>query len=182
VADERAVAELFDVTEEHFGGVDAVVHAAGRQVLAPLVELELRLLDELMRTNIRGTFVVDQQAAQRVRRGGSIINFSSSALGRPLLKYTAYAATKGAIEAISLMLANELRGRDINVNAVAPGPTETEMFVEGRDDATLARVRQSSPLERMGTPDDIAEVVAFLTSPAGHWVNGQRIRANGGIL
>jgi 3-oxoacyl-[acyl-carrier protein] reductase len=182
VADEHAVAKVFELAEKTFGGVDVVVHAAGQQVLAPLVELDLRVLDDLMRTNIRGTFVVDQQAARRVRRGGSIVNMSSSSVGRPLLRYAGYAATKGAVDAISLILAAELRGRDINVNAVAPGPTVTEMFVEGRDEATLARVAQASPLERMGMPEDIAELVAFLTSPAGHWVNGQRIRANGGIL
>lgn len=181
VADERKVAGLFDQATEAFGGVDIVVHAAGRMNLAPLAELDLTTLDALIRTNVRGTFVVDQQAARTLRPGGSIVNFSSSVLGRILPNYTAYAATKGAVEAMTFILAHELRGRDVTVNAVAPGPTGTAMFLEGKDEATIARFANAVPLERLGTPQDIAEVVAFLTSPAGHWVNGQTIRANGGI-
>ena len=181
VADEQDVAKLFDETTRAFGGVDVVVHAAGRMQLAPLVDLDLSVLDALVRTNIRGTFVVDQQAARRLRRGGSILNFSSSVIGRILPNYTAYAATKGAVEAMTFILAHELRGRDVTVNAVAPGPTGTAMFLDGKDEATVARFANAVPLERLGTPTDIAEVVAFLTSPAGHWVNGQTIRVNGGI-
>ncbi len=181
VADEQDVARLFDETTRAFGGVDVVVHAAGRMELAPLVDLELSVLDALVRTNVRGTFVVDQQAARRLRRGGSILNFSSSVLGRILPNYTAYAATKGAVEAMTFILAHELRGRDVTVNAVAPGPTATTLFLNGKDDAAIARFANAVPLERLGTPTDIAEVVAFLTSPAGHWVNGQTVRVNGGI-
>jgi 3-oxoacyl-[acyl-carrier protein] reductase len=181
VADEREVAGLFEQATEAFGGIDIVVHAAARLDLAPLVELELDALDALIRTNIRGTFVVDQQAARTLRRGGSIVNFSSSVLGRVLPNYTAYAATKGAVEAMTFILAHELRGRDVTVNAIAPGPTATDMFLEGKDEAAIARFASAAPLERLGTPIDIAEVVAFLSSPAGHWINGQTLRANGGI-
>jgi 3-oxoacyl-[acyl-carrier protein] reductase len=125
VADEAAVADLFDRTEAEFGGVDVLVHAAGVMLLSPLAEQDLDVLDRMHRTNIRGTFVVDQQAARRLRPGGAIVNFSSSVtrLARP--GYTAYAASKGAVEAITLTLARELRGRDVTVNAVAPGPTAT---------------------------------------------------------
>lgn len=181
VADEHEVAGLFEQATEAFGGIDIVVHAAARLDLAPLVELELDALDALIRTNIRGTFVVDQQAARTLRRGGSIVNFSSSVLGRVLPNYTAYAATKGAVEAMTFILAHELRGRDVTVNAIAPGPTATDMFLEGKDEAAIARFASAAPLERLGTPIDIAEVVAFLSSPAGHWINGQTLRANGGI-
>jgi 3-oxoacyl-[acyl-carrier protein] reductase len=181
VADAREVTGLFDGAVHAFGGVDVVVHAAGRLALAPVVDLELEVLDDLLRTNVRGTFVVAQQAARRVRPGGSILNFSSSVIGRLLPGYAAYAATKGAVEAMTLILAAELGERDINVNAVAPGPTATAMFLEGKDDETIARFAGAIPLGRIGTPTDIAEVVAFLTSPAGHWVNGQTLRANGGI-
>ena len=125
VGDEEAIAEVFDETERAFGGVDVVVNAAGLMRLAPLVDLELATLDQIHRTNIRGTFVVDQQAARRVRPGGTIINFSSSVLGRILPTYTAYAASKAAVEAMTFILAHELRGRDVTVNAVAPGPTAT---------------------------------------------------------
>ena len=181
VADERAVVRLFEEAERLFGGVDVVVHAAARMDLAPLVDFDLATLDEMLRINIRGTFVIDQQAARKIRPGGSILNFSSSVLGRMLPNYTGYAASKGAVEAMTFILASELRGRDISVNAIAPGPTATPMFFEGKDEETIARFTHAAPLDRLGTPADIAEAVVFLTSPAGHWINGQTIRANGGM-
>ncbi|WP_371477737.1 SDR family oxidoreductase [Kitasatospora sp. NBC_00315] len=182
VADEHAVAALFDVAEAEFGGVDVVVHAAGRMHTAPIAELDLAVLDDLHRTNIRGTFVVVQQAARRVRPGGAIVTFSTSAVGLALPNYGAYCAGKGAVEALTLILARELRGRDVTANAVAPGPTATDLFLDGKDEETVARLAAQPPLERLGTPADIAEVVAFLASPAGHWINGQVVRANGGIV
>lgn len=182
VADEAAAARLFDRAEETFGGVDVVVHAAGRMVLSTIADLDLTVLDSLHRTNIRGTFVVGQQAARRLRPGGSIINFSTSVVGTSFPSYGAYAASKGAVEALTLILARELRGRDVTVNAVAPGPTATDLFLDGKDQDTVDRLARAVPLERLGTPADIAEVVAFLASPAGHWVNGQNIRVNGGLV
>jgi 3-oxoacyl-[acyl-carrier protein] reductase len=182
VADEAAVAALFDRAEEVYGRVDVVVHAAGRTALAPIAELDLGELDELLRTNVRGTFVVNQQAARRVRAGGAIINFSSSAVGLAPAGHGAYAASKGAVEAITLILARELRGRDVTVNAVAPGPTATDAVLEDNDDEAIARLAAQPPLQRLGTPEDIAEVVAFLAGPASRWVNGQVLRANGGIV
>ena len=181
VADEMAVARLFDVAEEEFGGVDVVVHAAGVMPLAPLADLDLEVFDRLHRTNVRGTFVVDQQAARRVRPGGTIVNFSSSVVGLALPGYSGYAASKGAVEAMTLIVARELRGRDVTVNAVAPGPTATALFLDGKDEETIARMAAQPPLERLGAPADVAEVVAFLSGP-GHWVNGQVIRVNGGIV
>ncbi|MFE3137676.1 SDR family oxidoreductase [Streptomyces scopuliridis] len=181
VADETAIAALFDAAEDAYGGVDVVVHAAGVMTLAPLADTDLDALDRMHRTNIRGTFVVDQQAARRLRAGGAIINFSSSVLALALPGYSAYAATKGAVEAITLILARELRGRDITVNAVAPGPTATALFLDGKDEQAIAKMAGQAPLERLGTPRDIAEVVAFLAGPA-RWVNGQVLRANGGIV
>lgn len=181
VAEEAEVAALFDTAEKTFGGVDVVVHAAGVMTLAPLVDLDLDALDRMHRTNIRGTFVVDQQAARRLRTGGAIINFSSSVLALAIPGYSAYAATKGAVEAMTLILAREMRGRDITVNAVAPGPTATALFLDGKDEETIARMAAQPPLERLGTPEDIASVVAFLAGPGGRWVNGQVLRANGGI-
>ena len=181
VADEEAVAALFDAAEQEFGGIDVVVHAAGVMILSPLVDLDLEVLDRIHRTNVRGTFVIDQQAARRVRPGGTIVNFSSSVVKLSLPSYAAYAASKGAVEAITLILARELRGRDVTVNAVAPGPTATALFLDGKDDETIARMAAQPPLERLGTPADIAEVIAFLAGP-GHWVNGEVLRANGGIV
>jgi 3-oxoacyl-[acyl-carrier protein] reductase len=165
--------------EQNFGGVDVVVNAAGIMPLSPLADLDLDAFDRVVRTNLRGTFVVDQQAVRRVRGGGAIINFSSSLtkLARP--GYSAYAATKGGVEAVTLILARELRGRDITVNAVAPGPTATAMFFDGKSQELIDRIAAEPPLERLGQPEDIAELVAFLAGP-GRWVNGQVIYANGG--
>ncbi|MGW5266227.1 SDR family oxidoreductase [Microbispora sp. NPDC004025] len=182
VADENAVAAMFDAADKAFGGVDVVVNSAGRLSLSPIADLDLDDLDALHRTNIRGTFVVAREAARRLRDGGAIITMSTSVVGLQLPNYGAYVASKGAVEAMTLVLARELRGRDITVNAVAPGPTATELFFDGKDEATIERLAKQPPLERLGTPEDIAEVVAFLTSPAGHWVNGQVVRANGGIV
>jgi 3-oxoacyl-[acyl-carrier protein] reductase len=181
VADEAAMARVFDATEEAFGGVDVVVNAAGVMVLAPVAEFDLDALDRMHRTNIRGTFVVAQQAARRVRTGGAIINFSTSVKKLALPTYAGYAATKGAVDAVSLVLAKELRGRDITVNAVAPGPTATALFLDGKDEATIDRMAKLNPMERLGTPDDIAEVVSFLAGPA-RWINGQTVYVNGGMV
>jgi 3-oxoacyl-[acyl-carrier protein] reductase len=181
VADEKPVAALFDAAEREFGGVDVVVHAAGVMILSPLLDLDLEVLDRMHRTNVRGTFVIDQQAARRVRTGGTIVNFSSSVVKLALPSYAGYAASKGAVEAITMILARELRGRDVTVNAVAPGPTATALFLDGKDEETIARMAAQPPLERLGTPADIAEVIAFLAGP-GHWVNGEVLYANGGIV
>lgn len=182
VGDAAAVGAMFDLAERHFGGIDVVVNSAGRMALAPIAELNLDDLDAIYRTNIRGTFVVAREAARRVRDGGSIVTLSTSVLGLQFPTYGAYAASKGAVEAMTLILARELRGRDITVNSVAPGPTATELFLDGKDEATIERLAKQPPLERLGTPQDIAEVVAFLVSGVGHWVNGQIIRANGGMV
>lgn len=181
VADEAAVDALFAAAEREFGGVDVVVNAAGIMVLAPIAEFDLDALDRMHRTNIRGTFVVAQQAARRVRSGGAIINLSTSVKKLGLPGYGPYAASKGAVDAISLILAKELEGRDITVNAVAPGPTATALFLEGKDEATIERLAHMNPIGRLGTPDDIAEAVSFLAGP-GRWINGQVVYVNGGMI
>ena len=181
VADEAEVAALFDAAEERFGGVDVVVHTAGIMLLAPLAELDLADFDRMHRINVRGTFVVGQQAARRVRPGGAIVTFSTSVTKIALPTYTAYAATKGAVDAMTLILARELRGRDVTVNAVAPGPTATPLFLQGKPEAVVEELAKRSPLERLGAPSDIAEVVSFLAGPA-RWVNGQVIYINGGVI
>jgi 3-oxoacyl-[acyl-carrier protein] reductase len=181
VADETQVAGLFDAAEANFGGVDVVVNTAGIMLLAPLMEQDLAVFDRMQRINVRGTYVVSQAAARRVRAGGAIINFSSSIVKLATPSYSAYAATKGAVDAITLILAKELRGRDITVNAVAPGPTATPLFLDGKPQEVIDRLGQLSPLGRLGTPEDTAEAVAFLAGP-GRWVNGQVIYANGGAI
>ena len=136
----------------------------------------------MYRTRLRGTVVVGQLAARRLRPGGSIVNFSTSVVGTSFPTYGAYAASKGAVEALTLILARELRGRDVTVNAVAPGPTATDLFLDGKTDEQVSSSRSAVPLERLGQPSDIADIVAFLASPAGHWINGQVIRVNGGLV
>ncbi|MFG2302648.1 SDR family oxidoreductase [Actinacidiphila glaucinigra] len=180
VADEKAVQALFDAAEQEFGGVDVVVNSAGVMILNTVADFDLDALDRMHRTNIRGTFVVNQQAARRLRDGGAVINVSSSQTRIATPTYAAYAASKGAVEAISLILARELRGRDITVNAVAPGPVATDLFLNGKDEATIERFAKMNPLERLGSPEDIAAVVSFLAGP-GRWINGQTIFANGGV-
>ncbi|GAA1383597.1 SDR family oxidoreductase [Pseudonocardia kongjuensis] len=181
VADETSVAALFDEATERFGGVDVVVNAAGVMILGPLADFDLDAFDRMHRTNVRGTFVVDQLAARQVRPGGAIVNFSTSVKKLALETYAAYAASKGAVDALSLILAKELRGRDITVNAVAPGPTATELFLDGKSDEVVARMAKLNPLERLGTPGDIAEVVSLLAG-AGRWINGQVLYVNGGMV
>jgi 3-oxoacyl-[acyl-carrier protein] reductase len=182
VGDEAAVERVFDAATDAFGGVDVVVHAAGRMDLAPLADLDLATLDELLRVNVRGTFVVAQQAVRRVREGGAIVTFSSSVVGLAFPSYSGYAATKGAVEAMTLVLARELRGRDITVNAVAPGPTATALFLDANPPERVEQLAKQPPLERLGTPEDVAGVIAFLAGPDGRWVNGQVLRANGGVI
>ena len=182
VAEEKEIAALFDRAEQEYGGVDVVVNSAGRMSLSTIADLDLAALDAMHRTNIRGTFVVAREAARRLRAGGSFVGFSTSVVGTQFPTYGAYAASKGAVETMTMILARELRGRDVTVNTVAPGPTATDMFLTGKTEEQIDRLAKTPPLERLGTPEDIAEVVAFLSSPAGHWVNGQILRANGGMI
>ncbi|GLY51223.1 SDR family oxidoreductase [Lentzea sp. NBRC 102530] len=181
VGDEDAVAAAFQLAEDTYGGVDVVVNSAGIMPLGTVADMDLDTFDKIMRTNARGTFVIGQQAARRLRNGGAIITISSSVVGLRFPQYGAYAMSKGGVEALTLILARELRGRDITVNTVAPGPTATDLFLDGKDQATIDTLAKQPPLERLGQGEDIAEVISFLAGPA-RWVNGQTIRANGGII
>lgn len=180
VADENDMKSAFDAVESAFGGIDVVVNMAGIMVLAPIATFDLAELDRMHRTNIRGTFVVCQQAARRVREGGAVINISTSVMRTQLPTYGGYVASKAAVEGITLILARELRGKDITVNTVAPGPVATSMFLDGKDEAAIANFAKATPLERLGRPEDVAEAVSFLAGPA-RWVNGQVLYTNGGL-
>jgi 3-oxoacyl-[acyl-carrier protein] reductase len=180
VADENAMGAAFDSVDAAFGGIDVVVNTAGIMILSPIATLDLDDLDRIYRTNIRGTFVVSQHAANRLRPGGAIVNFSTTVTRTSFPTYGAYVASKAAVEGMTLILARELRGKDITVNAVAPGPTATPLFLDGKDEQTIANLAKAAPLERLGQPEDIAETVAFLAGP-GRWVNGQVLFANGGL-
>jgi 3-oxoacyl-[acyl-carrier protein] reductase len=181
IGDEAEVGALFDQVEQSYGGVDVVVHTAGIMLLSPLADLDIDDLDRMHRINIRGTFLVNREAARRVRSGGAIINFSTSVTKLALPTYTGYSASKGAVEAMIPIFAKELGGKDITVNAVAPGPTATPLFLDGKDQETVDSMAQMNPMKRLGEPSDIAEVVAFLAGP-GRWINGQTVYANGGVI
>ncbi|ARB46589.1 SDR family oxidoreductase [Alloalcanivorax xenomutans] len=182
VSDPEAVARLFDATETAFGGVDVLINNAGILKLASLAEGDDELVDSQIAINLKGTLNTLRQAARRLREGGRIVNFSTSVVGLKLENYGVYAATKAAVETLTGILAKELRGRDITVNAVAPGPTATDLFLEGKSAELVERLAKLSPMERLGTPEDIAGTVAFLVGADGGWVNGQVLRANGGVI
>ncbi|MBH2879922.1 SDR family oxidoreductase [Serratia marcescens] len=182
VSDAAAVSRLFDSAEQAFGGVDVLVNTAGVMALAPVADMRDEDADRLIDINLKGSFNTMREAAKRLRDNGRIINFSSSAVGLLQPGYGMYAASKAAIEALTSVLAKELRGRNITVNAVAPGPTATGLFLDGKTPELIERLAKMAPLERLGTPEDIAAAVAFLAGNDGGWINGQTLRANGGII
>jgi len=182
VASPADVRRLFDTVEEVYGGVDVLVNNAGVMALSPVADLSDEDLDRLLGVNVKGSYYTMREAAKRLRQGGRIVNFSSSVVALLQPGYAPYAATKAAIEATTMVLARELRGRGITVNAIAPGPTGTELFFTGKSDELIDRLAKLSPLERLGTPEDIAAAVAFLVGPDGSWINGQVLRANGGVI
>ena len=182
VANAADVEHLFKETIDTFGGINVVVNCAGIMPLSPIAEGDLELFDKVITTNLRGTFVVLGQAARTVSSGGRIIVFSSSVIAMAFPTYGPYIASKAGVEGLVRVLANEMRGRDITVNAVAPGPVATELFLTGKSEAQIDQLRKLSPLERLGQPEDIANVVSFLAGPDGGWINGQILRANGGFV
>ncbi|KAG8149137.1 SDR family oxidoreductase [Burkholderia catarinensis] len=181
VADPAAVAALFDAAEQAFGRVDVVVNSAGIMKLAAIADFDDATFDQTVAINLKGAFNVCREAAKRVRDGGRIVNLTSSVIGMRLPTYGMYIATKAAVEGMTQVLAQEMRGRGISVNAVAPGPVATELFLHGKSPELIDRMAKTNPLERLGQPEDIAGVVAFLAGPDGTWVNGQVLRANGGM-
>jgi 3-oxoacyl-[acyl-carrier protein] reductase len=182
VANGAEVEHLFKETIDIFGGINVVVNCAGIMPLSPIAEGDLELFDKVISTNLRGTFVVLGQAARTVSSGGRIIVFSSSVIAMAFPTYGPYIASKAGVEGLVRVLANEIRGRNITVNAVAPGPVATELFLTGKSEAQIDQLRKLSPLERLGQPEDIANVVSFLSGPDGGWINGQILRSNGGFV
>jgi len=182
VAQLEQVVSLFDQTEQAFGGIDVLVNNAGIMALAPIAELEQQQIDQQLDINLKGAIYCLQQAANRLRNGGRVVNLSSSVVGLNLENYGVYAASKAAIESLSRIMAKEMRGRDISVNAVAPGPTATELFLKDKPEQLIERLANMNPLQRLASAEDIAAVVNFLVSPDGAWVNGQALRANGGMV
>jgi 3-oxoacyl-[acyl-carrier protein] reductase len=181
VAKSADVESLFKKTIEAFGRVDVVVHSAGIMPMLPISGGDLATFDKVIATNLRGAFLILGESAKHVPAGGRIIAFSSSVLAKSFPNYGPYIASKAGVEGLVRVLANELRGRNITVNAVAPGPIPTELFLKGKTEAQIEEFRKLPPLERLGDAEDIAGVVSFLAGPDGGWVNAQVLRANGGF-
>ena len=182
VSDPDAIRGMFDAAERAFGGIDVLVNNAGIMKLARLADSDDASLDQQIAVNLKGSFYGMREAARRLRDGGRIVNFSTSVVGTKLETYSIYAATKAAVETMTAILSKELRGRNITVNAVAPGPVATELFLTGKSPELIERMAKMTPMERIGTPEDIASVVSLLVSPDGGWINGQVLRANGGLV
>jgi 3-oxoacyl-[acyl-carrier protein] reductase len=182
ISDPSAVRQMFDAAEAAFGGIDVLVNNAGIMTLAPIADTDDASFDRHIAVNLKGTFNTLREAAKRLRAGGRIVNFSSTVVGMLMPTYGVYVATKAAVEGLTSVLAKELRGRSITVNAVAPGPTATDLFLKGKPQEVVDRLAKMAPLERLGQPSDIADVVSFLAGPDAAWVNGQVLRVNGGII
>ncbi|SDL19945.1 SDR family oxidoreductase [Pseudomonas indica] len=181
VAEPADMESLFAATQEAFGHIDVVVNSAGSMPYLKIADLDLEGFDRVIRTNLRGAFIVLGQAARHVERGGRIIALSTSVIAKAFPCYGPYIASKAGVEGLVHVLANELRGRDITVNAVAPGPVPTELFLQGKSAEQVEQIRLLPPLERLGTVEEIAGAVAFLAGPDGGWINSQVLRANGGF-
>jgi len=181
VAKAADVENLFKQTLEAFGKIHVVVHSAGIMPLLPISGGSVETFDKVIATNLRGAFLVLRGAAQHVPAGGRIIAFSSSVIAKSFPNYGPYIASKAGVEGLVKVLANELRGRDITVNAVAPGPIPTELFLKGKTQAQIEEFKKLPPLERLGQAEDIAGVVSFLAGPDAQWINAQVLRANGGF-
>jgi len=181
VANAAEVERLFKNTLDAFGRIDVVVNCAGIMPLGRIADGDMELFDKVIATNLRGTFIVLAQAARHLSAGGRIMAFSSSVLAKSFPSYGPYIASKAGVEGLVRVLNNELRGRNVTVNALAPGPVATELFLKDKTQEQIEQFRKIPPLERLGQPEDIANVVSFLAGPDGGWVNGQVLRANGGF-
>ncbi len=184
VSDAAAVRAMFDQALQAFGRVDVLVNNAGIMppALPHLADTDDDTFDRLFAVNVKGTFNTLREAGARLQHGGRIVNFYTSVIGLALPGYAVYGATKSAVETFTHIMAKELRGKNIRVNAIAPGPTATALFLDGKTPETIERMSKMAPLERLGTPEDIASAVAFLVSDNAGWVNGQTLRANGGVV
>jgi 3-oxoacyl-[acyl-carrier protein] reductase len=184
-ADVSTIADLetlFQATMQQFGRIDILVNNAGIMTTKPIEQVTEQDFDREFATNVKGTYFACQLAAQYLQAGGRIINTSTSVLGQMLPTYSLYAATKGAVEQITRQLAKELGPKKITVNAVAPGPVNTELFTAGKSEAQIETFKRMIAFGRVGEPEDIAKVVQFLASDEAEWITGQTLRVNGGFI
>jgi 3-oxoacyl-[acyl-carrier protein] reductase len=182
VSDPAAVRRLFDTTEAAFGGVDVLVNSAGIMPMGKIADVDDATFDRVMAINVKGTFNTLREAARRMRDGGRIVSMSSNTGAARFENYGVYSASKVAIDTLTATLSREMRGRSITANTVAPGPTESDLFFKGKTQEQIDRLTHIAPLERLGKPEDVANVVSFLVGPEGGWINGQVVRSNGGML
>lgn len=182
VAKAQEVRQLFEETERRLGKVDVLVNNAGIFKALPVAETDDALFERTIAVNLAGVFNTLREASTRLNDGGRIISFSTSVLGLNLPGYALYGASKAAVETLTRVFAKEMRGRNVTVNAVAPGPVATELFLSGKSEEQIENFARMPPLERLGQPEDIAAVVSFLAGPDAAWINGQVLRANGGLI
>ena len=182
VSDPAQMAAMFDTAEEKWGKVDILINNAGIMALSPLADTGDDAFDKHIAVNLKGVFNGMREAANRLTKGGRVISFSSSVVGVYMPAYGVYAATKAAVEAMTYVLAKELGDKDITVNTIAPGPTATDLFLDGKSDELINQIKSRIPLGRLGETEDIADVTSFLVSDDARWVNGQILRVNGGMV
>jgi 3-oxoacyl-[acyl-carrier protein] reductase len=182
VSTQQGATTIFDTTEAAFGPADILINNAGLILYKPIAAVSEEEFDRIFAVNVKGTFLTCRLAATRLKENGAIVNFSSSTTALMMPTYGAYVATKGAVEQLSHVLAKELGPRRIRVNVVSPGPTDTDLFNQGKTEEDKKRMAGLAALNRLGTPSDIANVVAWLVSDEGSWISGQNIRANGGLI
>ena len=181
VSNSVEVKALFDAAITHFGKIDILINNAGTAIFKAIQDTSDEELDRIFAINVKGTFYCLRESATRLSNGGRIINISSSVTRLILPTYGAYAATKGAVEQLTRVFAKEVGSRGITVNSISPGPTNTELFLEGKSEETIQRLAAMSAFGRIGETEDIAKVVLFLASEGAAWVTGQNIGVNGGV-
>jgi len=175
------VKHLFDEAIAHYGRIDVLVNNAGIMINKLIKDTTDEDFSRIFDINVKGTFNTLREAATRLADNGSIVNFSTSVNRIMLPTYGTYVATKSAVEQLTRVFSKEIGNRGINVNSVSPGPTNTELFVTGKSEETISRLASLSAFNRIGEPNDIAQVVVFLASDEAKWINAQNIGVNGGM-
>lgn len=176
------IEQLFADTLATYGQVDILINNAGLMITKPLLEVTEADYDRQFSLNVKGTLFAAQQAMKHMQPNGRIVNLSTSVVGQMFPAYSVYAATKGAVEQLTRQLAKEFGPKGITINAVAPGPVNTELFNEGKTEQQIEGMKKMNAFGRLGEPEDIANVIAFLVSEQSQWVTGQTLRVNGGFI